>query len=273
MIGLAALLMATFARQGRDGEGRSASVGISPRAVRVEQTRNAQKAEITRLQDELAQARQDLATAIAINASLRSTPMPDRVSTVLQEPPLALILDAPVYEQQHTLSCESSAAAMAANFHGVGISEAAIIAALPRHDNPHLGFRGNIDGPYGGIVDYGVYAEPVRRVLAGWGLEAEHLVGGVNEIRAHIRQGKVVIAWITYNLQMQAPQQVTTSDGKVVTVIPYEHTVLVTGYNRDGLWVNDPYNGTQNFYPEQEFIRSFSYLGNMGLVIGPAVSQ
>ena len=193
MIGLAALLMATFARQGRDGEGRSASVGISPRAVRVEQTRNAQKAEITRLQDELAQARQDLATAIAINASLRSTPMPDRVSTVLQEPPLALILDAPVYEQQHTLSCESSAAAMAANFHGVGISEAAIIAALPRHDNPHLGFRGNIDGPYGGIVDYGVYAEPVRRVLAGWGLEAEHLVGGVNEIRAHIREGKVVI--------------------------------------------------------------------------------
>jgi len=265
--------MYIFARGGTEHEGRSAGVSLSPRAIRVEQTRDAQKGEITHLQNELTTVRQELATAMAVNASLRSTPVPDKMSTVLREPPLALVLDAPVYKQQHTLSCESSAAAMAANFYGVGISEETILAALPRHDNPYLGFRGSIDGSYGGIVDYGVYAEPMRRVLARWGLEVEHLVGGINEIRAHIREGKVVIVWITYNLQIQSPQQVTTSDGQVVTVVPYEHAVLVTGYNRDGLWVNDPYSGTQNFYTEQDFVRSFSYLGNMGLVVGPAASR
>jgi uncharacterized protein YvpB len=240
------------------------------RGAQIAQTRDAQQAELTRLQADLDQARRQLATAVAMPTS---TPVPTPAfpdaSTVLARPPLALILDAPIYQQAHSLSCESSAAAMAANFFGVGVNEETIVGALPRHDNPHLGFRGNIDGPYGGIEDYGVYAEPIRQILAQFGLEVQHLTGDIEEIRAHLRRGRVVIAWVTYNLQVQTPQQVTTSDGQIVTLIPYQHAVLVVGYNPNGLWLNDPYSGTQTFAPEADFRRSFAYLGNMALVVGP----
>ena len=38
----------------------------------------------------------------------------------------------------------------------------------------------------------------------------------------------------------------------------------------NGLWVNDPYSGTQTFAPEADFRRSFAYLGNMALIVGPS---
>jgi uncharacterized protein YvpB len=245
-------------------------IAVSGRTIRAETTRDAQQLEIARMSSELERTRQELATA-----SARPSPSPPPVSSsaAWERPPLALILDAPVYKQQRSLSCESSAAAMAANFFGVWISEQNVLDALPRHENPHQGFRGNVDGSYGGIEDYGVYAEPIRQALARWGLQVEVLNGGLEAIREHIRQERLIIAWVTYDLQVQVPRQVTLGNGRSVTLIPYEHAVLVVGYNRDGLWVNDPYSGTQTFYSESDFARSFAYLGNMGLVVGAPGSQ
>lgn len=237
------------------------------RALAAEQARDALQQEVVQLGSELESARQALATA-----SAQPTPAALDLGhgwSTQDKPPLALVLDAPIYKQQRSLSCESSAAVMAANHFGVSVSEQDILSALPRHENPHQGFRGDVDGPYGGIDDYGVYAEPIRQVLAGLGLQVEHLSGGTDAIREQIRRGQLVIAWITYNMQVQFPQQVALSDGQVVTLVPYEHTVLVVGYNRNGLWINDPYSGIQTFYPEGDFARSFAYLGNMALVVGP----
>jgi uncharacterized protein YvpB len=268
-LGLGIWLIFALPRQGQVAGQQAPGTASSLRTVDAEQTREAQGAEISRLREELGSTRQELATVTAARAVATTMPAQPANATVLDRPPLAIILDAPVYKQAHSLSCESSAAAMAMNYFGVGIGEETILAALPRHDNPHHGFRGDVDGPYGGTIDYGVYAEPMRQVLVRWGLQADHLAGGIDEISAHIRQGKVVIAWITYDLQVQSPRQVTTSDGQIVTLVPYEHAVLITGYNRNGLWVNDPFSGTQTFYPESDFSRSFAYLGNMALVIGP----
>lgn len=271
-IALALYLVLTLphSRPGQDREGENA---LSLQVLRIESTRVAQQLEIAHLQTEVEILREQLAKVTFQEQPTPPPPPAPNAPTVLDRPPLALILDAPIYQQRHSLSCESSAAAMAANYFGVGLSEETILGDLPRHDNPHLGFRGNVDGPYGGTIDYGVYAEPIRQVLANWGLQVAHFAGGVDEIRGHIRQGRVVIAWITFNLQPQSPVQVTTSDGQVVTLVPYEHAVLVTGYNRDGLWVHDPYAGTQTFCPEYDFGRSFSYLGNMGLVVGPGAKD
>jgi len=242
---------------------------VNEHLVHMAQTHEAQQHEITRLQGELAQVQGQLATAEALLAQPMPTASFSTAGTVLDRPPLALILDAPVYKQQHNLSCESSAAAMAANFFGVQVSEAEILAALPRNENPNYGFRGNVDGQYGGIIDYGVYAEPMRQVMAQLGLSVTPLEGGVQEIRHHIRQGKLLLAWVTYDLEIQTPKRVTLSDGQTVTLVPYQHVVLVTGYNRNGLWINDPYTGTAKFYPDAEFARSFAYLNNMALVVGP----
>jgi uncharacterized protein YvpB len=253
------------------GDASGGGYDFERRALEAEQARDALQQEIVVLGGELEEARQALATVSA--QTTPDAPNTGHGWSTVDRPPLGLVLDAPIYKQQRSLSCESSAASMAANYFGVSISEQDVLSALPRHENPHLGFRGNVDGSYGGIDDYGVYAEPIRQVLVGLGLQVEHLGGDTDTIREHIRRGRLVIAWITYNMQVQSPQQVTLGDGQTVTLVPYEHTVLVVGYNRSGLWINDPYSGTQTFYPEGDFVRSFAYLGNMALVVGPPAGQ
>jgi uncharacterized protein YvpB len=153
------------------------------------------------------------------------------------------------------------------------VSESDIQAALPLHENPHLGFRGSVDGPHGELVDYGVYASPVAKVLSDLGLQVEPFEGGVQAIKAHIRQGRPVLAWVTYDLQVQTPEQwlLPGSNGQAepVTLVPYEHAILIVGYNQEGLWVHDPFEGTRDFYSESEFWRAFGYLDHMALVVGP----
>jgi uncharacterized protein YvpB/prefoldin subunit 5 len=169
-------------------------------------------------------------------------------------------------KQAHNLSCESSAASMAARYFGADLSEAAILAALPLNDNPHLGFRGNVDGPTGGIVDYGVYAGPVKAVLDANGLSALPVSGGLDGIRAAIARGNPVIAWVTYQLTAATPV-VQTIGGAQVTLVPNQHVVVVTGYDAGGVTANDPWTGQEAYYPAADFERAMSYFGDMALEV------
>ena len=172
-------------------------------------------------------------------------------------------------KQSHNLSCESSAASMTAQYHGVQLSEQEVLASLPTNKNPHLGFRGSVDGPTGGIVDYGVYAGPVLEILNARGLQAGMVTGGIEGIKAAIARGNPVIAWVTYNCQHSTP---TTKiiDGQEVTLVPNQHVVVVTGYNDEGVWANDPWDGQEDFYQTADFERAMNYFGDMAIEIaGP----
>ena len=178
-------------------------------------------------------------------------------------------LDVPRYKQAHSLTCESSAASMVANFYGVRLSEEEIIEALPRDENPNLGFRGGLDGVSGGLTDYGVYAAPIREVLMANGLEAAHVEGGLEGIKRALDRRHPVIAWVTYRLRVQEPVVITLSTGQEVKMVNYEHTVVVTGYNQEGFWVNDPYDGQEYFHKSTDLARAFGYLNNMALEVTP----
>lgn len=242
-------------------EAHQASIGTYQAANELLRT------EIASLDGELERTRAELARAKQRLASI------EQPIVTLDRPPLALILDAPLLQQERSLSCEASAAAMAAQYHRLAVNESDILGALPLHENPHLGFRGNVDGPHGGLTDYGVYAAPIREVLIGLGLQVEPFAGGMDQIKGHIGQGRPVLAWITYDLQVQVPEQRLLAGAndplQAVSLVPYEHAVLIVGYNREGLWIHDPFDGTRQFYTESEFWRSFGYLGQMALVIGP----
>lgn len=168
--------------------------------------------------------------------------------------------------QSHNLSCESSAAAMAAQFYGVPLTEAQVLAALPSHDNPHLGFRGNVDGPPGDIKDYGVYAGPILDILNASGLNAQRLEGGLEGIKTAIARGHPVIAWITYDCQYSTPVT-RTIEGDVVRLVPYQHTVVVTGYDSNGVWANDPWDGQEDFYAAADFRRALAYFSDMAVEV------
>lgn len=168
--------------------------------------------------------------------------------------------------QSHSLSCESSASSMAARYHGVPLTEDDILAALPFHANPHLGFRGQVDGPTGGIEHYGVYAEPIAAVLNSRGVQATLIAGGLDGIKAALARGNPVVAWITYHCLPSTPVTVTVDDQQV-TLVPYQHAVVVTGYNETGVWANDPYDGQEDFYATADFERALSYFDNMAIEV------
>jgi uncharacterized protein YvpB len=168
--------------------------------------------------------------------------------------------------QSHNLSCESSAASMVAQYHGVSLSEDDALAALPLNDNPHLGFRGNVDGPTGGLEDYGVYAAPIQAILSAHGLPTWPVDGGLEGIKAAIGRGNPVVAWVTYNCAHSTPVK-TTIGGQEVTLVPNQHVVVVTGYNAQGVWANDPWDGQEDFYSYSDFARAMGYFGDMALEV------
>ncbi|HSR29671.1 MAG TPA: C39 family peptidase [Anaerolineae bacterium] len=168
--------------------------------------------------------------------------------------------------QSHNLSCESSAASMAAEYHGIALSEAEVLAAVPLDENPHLGFRGNVDGPTGGIEDYGVYAGPILDVLNKRGLRARLVDDGLVGIKRAIARGNPVLAWVTYDCQAVTPVTRMIGDQEV-TLVPYQHVVVVTGYNGEGVWANDPWDGQEDFYSTADFERAMSYFGDMAIEV------
>jgi uncharacterized protein YvpB len=168
--------------------------------------------------------------------------------------------------QSHNLSCESSAASMVAQYLGVNLTESEVLDALPRNENPYLGFRGSVDGPTGDIKDYGVYAGPILAILNSSGLSAWAVEGGLEGVKAAIARGHPVIAWITYNCLISNPVE-QVINGNQVTLVPNQHAVVLTGYNDDGLWANDPWDGAEDFYLAADLERAMSYFGFMAIEV------
>ena len=61
----------------------------------------------------------------------------------------------PTYTQQRNLSCEYASLVIAFSTYGVTVSEYAFDDLVGWSENPHLGFRGDINGNWGNTTDYG----------------------------------------------------------------------------------------------------------------------
>lgn len=176
------------------------------------------------------------------------------------------IKNVPIYAQQHNLSCEYSAARMVTAYWGKAVSESQFIRNIPVNANPHLGFRGNIDGSGGWINDYGIYAEPIANYLSTQGFNTRVFYGDVNALKQEISQGHPVMVWVTIALLYATPRQVTIN-GASVALVPGEHSVVITGYDTSGVYVNGPAEGVRTWFSWSDFLRTWSYFDQMALVI------
>ena len=172
----------------------------------------------------------------------------------------------PAVKQQHGLTCEAAAASMGTR---EAVTEAQLMDAMPRNPNPYLGFRGNPDGVGGGLVDYGVYAPPLARALARYDFASAPLYHVRDStLRAYIDRGWPVVVWITYGLKREQPQLAGAGSDRLV-LVPFEHVILVTGYNSKTITGNDPWLPAVVHYKWANFNRSWGYFGNMALAIDP----
>lgn len=176
----------------------------------------------------------------------------------------------PIYQQQQTLTCEEASVAMATRG---AVPEARLVAAMPRSDNPLVGIRGKTNSPYyGGLTDYGSYAQAIQRGLSALGVSSQVLYGQSNDafkaaIIAHLQAGRPVVWWHTWHDTYQNPVAVKVSDGSWVKLVPYEHAGVITAANDRGVTYNDPYDATVRFVSWGDFARVSGYFNNMALVI------
>ena len=174
----------------------------------------------------------------------------------------------PRVHQWYNLTCEYAATAAVTWYYGNLVSQRTFINEVPSNPNPHLGFRGRVNGPVGGTGDYGVYAEPLVPVLEKHGFNADVVYGDIPWLKRQIIADRPVIVWMTYQARTST-RQYAWSDSTRFLLVPWEHCVVVTAYDNDGVTIMDPFTGSFKDIAWADFERAWDYFDNMSLLVTP----
>jgi LysM repeat protein len=175
-----------------------------------------------------------------------------------------------VYGQNQALplNCESRSAVDWASYFGYAINEIEFFNHLPISDDPEVGFVGSAWGVWGQTPPYayGVHAGPVAALLQTYGVKAKAMRGLTWEsVQAEINAGRPVLAWVVGHIWSGTPIAYTAaSTGQTTTVAAYEHTVIVTGYAGNNVYILD--GATTYTRSKTDFLNSWAVLGNMAIV-------
>ena len=208
-----------------------------------------------------------LFVASILTASLLVSPYSARPATAQHD--AVIIEGVPSVIQWYSLSCEYAAAATITLYWGNLVSQSDFVREVPQHPNPHKGFRGNIRGPHGWIDDYGIYAEPLVPVLQARGYKAAAVYGNVERLKSEIDQGHPFVAWITTGRYTPRPEYWEKDGENAFKLVPYEHTIVVYGYDSDGVYSMDVGNGNFVHTEWDSFLMRWNYFGGMMLMIHP----
>jgi len=172
------------------------------------------------------------------------------------------------HKQTYELGCEASAAVDWAGFFGVNIFESTFQYALPLSDNPDYGFVGEVTTDAWGQIPpyaYGVHAQPIADALVDFGLPARAVTNySIEEVKEKLSENKPIIAWVIGNMEYSEPVEYVDTEGRTAIVAPYEHVIILTGYNSTHIrYMN---NGLFYDTPIDVFLTSWGVLGNMAVI-------
>ena len=87
---------------------------------------------------------------------------------------------------------------MAMGTYGVSVSEYDFDDLVGWSENPHWGYRGDINGWWGNTDDYGVYASALAPALPNFGFSGEEFYaqGNPTALTARLDEGKPVLVWL-----------------------------------------------------------------------------
>ena len=199
---------------------------------------------------------------------VQPTSQPTPTVTESAIPSSAMITTISGHEQTYELGCEASAAVDWAGYFGVLIYESSFQFELPLSDNPELGFVGNVTTDGWGQIPpdaYGVHAPPIAELLREYGLPAQAVRGmTLEDVKSELAEGDPIIAWVIGNMVYSDPVKYIDKQGNAVTVAPYEHVVILVGYDETTITYMN--NGFFYSVPTEVFLTSWGVLGNMAVI-------
>lgn len=194
---------------------------------------------------------------------------------VLLDVPLENQFDEPALEN----GCEVTALSMLLRFYGYETTKNQLAEELNyvpvfnadgTHGDPNEGFVGEI---WGGDWAMGVYVPPIA-TLAQEILQTDYHTepqtdASLTDIKNALKEEKPV--WASVTIDFQGPTENnfmtwTTANGEV-QVTPLVHACVVTGYDDQSIYVNDPYGIKNRAVPIDDFEQVFTAMGGQMLTL------
>ena len=125
-----------------------------------------------------------------------------------------------------------------------------------------------VPGALEGARDPGTMAASARAAFEKLGLRAEVFYAQSPEwIQQQLAGGRPVMVWTTSGMTIHPVATWTADDGVTVKGVPGEHTYLAVGYDADGVWLIDPYDGRRHHFAWETFLASWDLLDRMAVVV------
>jgi uncharacterized protein YvpB len=196
-----------------------------------------------------------------------SIPLPNEK---ILDVPLLLQMDAPrLYN-----GCEVTSLAMVLNYSGISVSKnelASNITTVPlnyedgTNGNPNVGFVGNMaDGP-----GLGVYHGPIFKLAQTYvNNRVEDLTKQpFSAVIEKVALGSPVWVITTTTFAPTTEMKNWSTPQGTVDVTYKMHSVVVTGYDQESIYINDPYGGKNKKVNKENFIKAWEQMGSQAIVI------
>lgn len=192
--------------------------------------------------------------------------------------PVSKLLDVPLIRQMdppflHN-GCEVTSLAMILNYSGIKVTKNELanqIQTVPftysngLKGNPNVGFVGDMaNGP-----GYAAYNGPIFKLAAKYaGEKADNLTGSpFTDLLKQVARGRPV--WIITTVEFAPVSDFETWDtpqGKM-QITYSEHSVVITGYDQDSIYINDPYGDKNKKLNRVAFEKAWEQMGKQAIVI------
>jgi uncharacterized protein YvpB len=198
-----------------------------------------------------------------------------RKETIMRQ---SILLTVPALQQFPELprGCEVTSLAMLLNFAGVSVDKLTLADEIPKvsyfsdgyFGNPHQGFVGNMytyNQPGLGVY-HEVIQDLANQYLPG---QIDNLTGNsFTSVQKKLNEGKPVwvIVGSTFDFLPEEQWETWKTKEGEINITRRMHSVLVTGYDENNVYFNDP------FYPEQNksanfqsFVSSWNQFGSQAI--------
>jgi uncharacterized protein YvpB len=207
-------------------------------------------------------------TEVAQLASQRKAVIPDEI---ILDVPLLKQMDAPrLYN-----GCEVTSLAMLLNYYKIMVTKNELADKITRvplkygdgkNGNPNVGFVGNMeDGP-----GLGVYHEPIFKLAQSFavGLKVTDLTKQpFSVLLEKVGQGSPVWIITTASFGPTSEMKTWNTPQGPVDVTYKMHSVVITGYDQDSIYINDPYGFKNRKVDRENFIKAWEQMGSQAVVV------
>ncbi|WP_243355406.1 C39 family peptidase [Bacillus litorisediminis] len=196
-----------------------------------------------------------------------------------------VLLNAPIISQFPELArgCEVTSLAMLLQFHGYDVDKLTLAQEIAKDPTTYKNINGQIffghpnTGFVGNMYSYaepglGVYHKPIKELAEKYapGKVIDLTGSDFTSVQIYLSQGLPV--WVITNTSYQALPETEfeawqTPSGPI-KITYKEHSVLLTGYDEQFVYFNDPLTGEKNKKaPMIEFVQSWTQMGSQAIAI------